>query len=213
MDISADPRSISLRPPSGRQETLHVLRFGAVVLIATWVGVAGDAGPGAKRTPTSDLLPYQLPLSSLKTADQRAFRLLQEGVIEAERARAAAGQWPTVSALSAQGIPPFAPDPITARDGYAWSVRRSGFVIDYVGVPSVLTRSAFLLRIQEPAPGDPPDRAPLDETHHRLTDGTLLHVSIWIHPRKTMPSPVVSSVPPDAGWSQVMIGTGPETRK
>jgi len=208
-----DLLSISIRPPSVRQETLHVVRFGALVLLTTWVAVAGGSGARANGSLATDLLPYQVPLDRLAPADQRTFRLLQEGSIEAERARSASRESPAVSTLAGGGIPPFASDPITAKDGYLWSLRRSGIVADYLGVPTAPARSAFLLRIQEPAPGDPPDRAPLDETHHRLADGTMLHVSTWVHPRSTLGSRAVSSVPPDSGWSQVMIGAAPETSR
>ncbi len=209
MDVtgsSCPVTSVAIRPPSTGRESLHVLRFAALVLIVTWVAVAGGGRSDGSRSASTGLLPYQVPMANLSAVDQRTLRLLQEGALEAERARSADGRWPDVSSLAGNGIPPFSTDPITARAGYVWSRRISGSVIDYVGLSSAPAPSAFLLRFQEPAPGDPADRAPLDETHHRLANGTMLHVSIWVHGRASPASIVVSNVPPDAGWSQVISG-------
>src|SRR3954463_16035488 len=117
------------------------------------------------------------------------FREMQEGLVEAERIRAATGRWPDAPSLSRDGIPPFAPDP--TRTPYRWSTLARGTTINYVGVPmaspsagsadppAAPTAPAWLLVIIEPEQGAPPDPAPSDETHHRLPDGTTLHVSIW----------------------------------
>ena len=58
-----------------------------------------------------DLLPYQQLIRDAPAADQRIFRELQEGLLEAERIRAETGQWPDVTTLAAEGIPPFARGP------------------------------------------------------------------------------------------------------
>ena len=119
-------------------------------------------------------------------ADQRVFRELQEGLLEAERIRAQTGRWPDVATLAAEGIPPLRP--IRRRKStYKWTSVRQDWVTNYLGVPSDPSRPAWVLVILEPEPGAPPDPAPNDETHHRLTDGTTLHVSIWNMPEAEAP--------------------------
>ena len=54
------------------------------------------------------LLPYQKLIRDASPSEQRVFRELQEGLLEAERMRAQTGRWPDVAALEAEGIPPFA---------------------------------------------------------------------------------------------------------
>ena len=59
---------------------------------------------------------------------------------------------------------------------------------------------------QEPDPGAPPDPAREDEEHHRLTDGTMLHVSIWTHADGVdLPARFIS-LPQVEGWTQLRAG-------
>ena len=52
-------------------------------------------------------------------------------------------------------------------------------------------------------PGLPPDPAPNDEEHHRLPDGTMLHIYVWMH-RYGGDVPVGFVRQPQAsGWTQV----------
>jgi hypothetical protein len=117
-------------------------------------------------------------IGNTSAPEQRIFRELQEGLLEAERLRANTGQWPDVAQLAADGIPPFSRDP-TQKVGYTWTSVRQDWAVNYLGVPSDQAAPAWVLVILEPEPGAPADPAPNDETHHRLPDGTTLHVSIW----------------------------------
>ena len=67
--------------------------------------------------------------------EQRIYRELQEGLLEAERIRAETGGWPDVAALEAEGIPPFAADP-TQKIDYKWTSVRQDWATNYLGVPS-----------------------------------------------------------------------------
>jgi hypothetical protein len=73
--------------------------------------------------------------------------------------------------------------------------------------------SAFLLLVQEPDPLAPVDTgAPAsgnDELHHRLPDGAILHVSIWM--RKAGGAGEAGgaiATPYDRGWLQLLVGGG-----
>ena len=60
----------------------------------------------------------------------------------------------------------------------------------------------------EPEPGMPPDPAPNDETHHRLTDGTTLHVSIWNMPEEKRRSGFAAlRLPQNDGWTNWLVGS------
>jgi hypothetical protein len=224
-------RTAEIGPPSARAETWNVLRAAALIVLAAWIYIAdttapagvggggaaaagaGVAAPGTAPSGAAgggaaearDLMPYQRLFRTLGGEDQRLFRELQEGLIEAENARSAARSWPAPAALAAQGIPPFADVP--ARGGrrrYRWELRQEGLIVNYLGVPADRRDPAFLLLVQEPDPqvpaaggaspagggmpasgtaagsGTSPAAQATDEIHHRLADGTLLHVSTWM---------------------------------
>jgi hypothetical protein len=265
-------RGVEIRPPSARAETWNVLRVAALIVLATWIYLAGTAEPrrgadagwlraasagaaggggggggGAAAAPpggspawsgaaaaggvgavagggagTRDLMPYQRLFRSLGGEDQRLFRELQEGLLEAENVRSSTRRWPAPAALGSQGIPPFAGGP--GRGGrrlYRWELLQEGPYVNYLGLPSDRRDPAFLLLVQEPdpqalaagpAPAAPAALAPLspnDEMHHRLPDGTILHVSTWMRP----PGPGAADAggrvivePYLLGWSQLLVG-------
>src|SRR4051812_24383318 len=180
-----------IRPPSLRAETLNVLKASGaiVVLVAAYLfRPALFSEPETARTGrASDLLPFQVLVSDAPAPDQRMFRELQEGLLEAERVRAATGRWPDAAALARDGIPPFAADPTRKDATYRWSTLVQGTTINYVGIPTTSSAPAWMLVILEPEPGAPPDPAPSDETHHRIqgiqgiqaAPEITLHVSIW----------------------------------
>jgi hypothetical protein len=151
-------------------------------------------------------LPYQKLIRDASPAEQRIYRELQEGLLEAERIRAHTGAWPDVAALEAEGIPPFAPDP-TQKINYKWTSVRQDWATNYLGVPSDPSQSAWVLVILEPEPGAPADPAPNDETHHRLPDGTTLHVSIWNMPEAKRRSGFAAlRLPQNDGWTNWLVG-------
>src|SRR4029079_4425502 len=115
-----------------REELAQVTRLGVTILLATWLYLAAVLGDvsAVKRS----LLPYQSLIGSRPSVEQRTFRELQEGLLEAERMRSTSGSWPAAEALANDGIPLFAPDP-TARSHYRWQLMRDGTFINYLGIP------------------------------------------------------------------------------
>ena len=199
-------RTVEVLPPSGRRETGAVLAiaaaivFGAFLVIAPGPGYSGSGnGPRA-----GDLLPFQMLFRDAPPPVQRMYREMQEGLLEVESRRAATKLWPAVSTLAAQGIPPFA----LTSPPYRWSLAQEGVFVDYVGVPEA-DGPAFLALVQEPDPNaiDAAPAALLDEVHHRLADGTLLHVSIWFRAAAAaVPVDRPLTQPAAAGWTQVLVG-------
>jgi hypothetical protein len=205
--------TVEIRPPSVRQETVNVLKAaGAVVIVvAAYLfrpAMFGGADGRAASRP-ADLLPFQTLVRDAPGADQRMFRELREGLLEAERIRATTGKWPDAAALANEGIPPFAPDPTRKDVTYRWSTLVQGTTVNYVGIPNTAAAPAWLMVVIEPEAGAPPDPAPNDETHHRLPDGTTLHVSIWEVPERTRRSGFSAvQLPQNEGWTQLLVGTG-----
>ena len=199
-------RTVEILPPSVRHETTNVIRLAVVIVALVGFYLASTAWNTSTDTVRSgDLLPYQVLMRDRPSDEQRAFRELQEGLLEAERVRSITGGWPSPAALADQGIPPFGADP-TRVTSYVWTVTQRGVFVNYRGMPRVTGVPAWLLLIQEPDRGAPRDPSPEDEEHHRLPDGAMLHVSMWIHPEGTeLPSRLVS-LPQVEGWTQLRAG-------
>jgi hypothetical protein len=204
-------RTVEIHPPSVPAETLNVLKAAAAIVLVVAAYIFrpsfGTPADNAVRESRIGLLPYQQLIRDAAPSEQRVFRELQEGLLEAERIRGQTGQWPDVAALAAEGIPPFAADP-TQKIDYKWSSVRQDWVVNYLGVPADAAQPAWVLVILEPEPGAPPDPAPNDETHHRLADGTTLHVSIWNMPEARRRSGFAAlRLPQNEGWTNWLVGS------
>jgi hypothetical protein len=201
-----EPRTVEIRPPSLREETTIVVRLAVVILAIVGFYLANTAwrvdGAPAR---ANGLLPYQTLVSDAAAPDQRIFRELQEGLLEAERVRGATGGWPAADALADEGIPPFAKDPTAKGRAYRWIVTHRGAFINYRGIPGVTGAPAWLLLIQEPLPDSLPDPSPEDEEHHRISPGVMLHVSVWTHADGSELSPALVQVPQAEGWIQLRV--------
>jgi hypothetical protein len=200
-------RRIEVRPLSARIELGNVVRFGMVVVIAVWMYLATDDGFHGAAADRRHLLPFQALIQDRPSTEQRMFRELQEGLLEAETRRADAGSWPAIATLVGDGIPPFAPDPTAKAGGYDWREIVSGTFVNYLGMPRRPGAPAWLVLIQEPDPGAPPDPAREDEEHHRLVSGAMLHVSTWIRADANVASRIVRA-PQAEGWTQ-LYAVGP----
>jgi hypothetical protein len=198
---------MEITPPSARREAANVLRMAAVILLVTWVYLANTAAPRAGLAAGQGLIAYQKLFRNLDPQEQRMFRALHEGLLEAENVRSAGGAWPAPATLAGQGIPPFAADPIASREKYAWTLHQEGNLVDYLGLPAAAHLPAFLLSIQEPTPGAPLDTAPNDEQHHRLAGGEVLHVAVWMHAEGSKLSDALYRQPESAGWTQLLAGS------
>jgi hypothetical protein len=199
-------RTVDVLPPSGRRETGLVLGAAAAIFIGALLVIAPGSGYSGSENGTrvGDLLPFQMLFRDAPPPVQRMYREMQEGLLEAEHRRAATRLWPAVDTLAAQGIPPFAP----TRPPYRWSLAQDGVFVNYLGLPEP-DGPAFLALVQEPDPNaiDAAPAALLDEAHHRLADGTLLHVSIWFRAAAAaVPADRPLTQPAAAGWTQVLVG-------
>jgi hypothetical protein len=200
-------RAVPVQVLSARDELLTLLRVAMAITVAVWMYVASAASFGGAGTGRKNLLPFQRVIAERPPIEQRMFRELQEGLIEAERARADTGAWPAPEALAADAIPPFAEDP-TQRVRHEWTLTRSGAFVNYLGIPREDDSQGWLLLVQEPEPGIPPDQTFEDEEHHRLATGEMLHVSTWVHANgRALPRHLVR-MPQAEGWTQ-LYAVGP----
>ena len=204
---AAAVRRIEVRPPSARDELLSVLRAGMLVLLGAGLVLATDSATfRAEDAGVRHLLPFQALIRDRPPLEQRMFRELQEGLLEAEMRRVDARTWPPPAALAADGIPPFAIDP-TAKGAYTWQLLASGLFVNYLGLPLRPDAPAWLVLVQEPDPKGPPDPAREDEEHHRLITGEMLHVSTWTRADPRVPVRIVRT-PQGEGWTQ-LYAVGP----
>jgi len=200
-------RSEAVSALSARAELLLVMRASMALVACVWIYLAfasGAVGAGPKK---KNLLPFQVVIAERPSDEQRIFRELQEGLSEAEASRAANGAWPSVEQLREDGIPPFALDP-TQKRSYTWSLMQSGSMINYLGLPQSPGVPAWLVLIQEPDAGVPPDQAFEDEEHHRLSTGQMLHVSTWTHASTPPVAARIVRMPQAEGWTQ-LYAVGP----
>lgn len=198
-----------MRPLSAKTELLLLVRASVAIVVVVWIYVASNTTDGSATSPRS-LLPYQKLIADRSPVDQRMFRELQEGLLEAEAVRASIKIWPTPEALAGDGIPPFAADP-TKRASYDWTMSRGGMIINYLGVPKSAEQPAWLVLIQEPEPGVPPDQTYEDEEHHRLVNGPMLHVSTWTRAQSGRVEVKLVRLPQAEGWTQ-LYAMGPSAK-
>jgi len=208
--VATAPRRVAVELLSTRDELVQIVRVAVAIVLGVWIylaSVLGDMSAARK-----NLLPYQTVVQNRPESDQRMFRELQEGLLEAERARSVDGAWPDVKALAEQGIPPFAADPTAKSAVFRWQLLRSGSLVNYLGIPDRPGVPAWLLLVQEPDPGVPPDQPFEDEEHNRLLDGTMLHVSTWSYADGLQASGKIVRLPQAEGWTQIYaIGPGRKT--
>ncbi len=161
----------------------------AGIIVALVVGyLALNSGGGSEGR---GLLPYQALASTLPDTDQHLHTALRKGLLAAEAERTRISRWPDVSTL----------DLPTA--GYDWSRFDRGVVTNYFGKPRDPGQPAWLIEIQEPEPGTAPDPAPNDDEHHRLADGTTLHVYVWTHRFGGQVAAAFVPQPQNTGWIEV----------
>ena len=202
-------RRIEVRPPSARDELLSVVRVGMLVMIGAWMVLATDSATFRDDSSVRHLLPFQALIRDRPPLEQRMFRELQEGLIEAELKRVDERAWPPAPRLAADGIPPFAPDPTAKGGPYDWQLLTSGMFVNYLGIPQRADAAAWLVLVQEPDPKGPPDPAREDEEHHRLSTGEMLHVSFWMRSDPRVPNRIIRT-PQAEGWTQLYaVGPSP----
>jgi hypothetical protein len=204
-------RDVQIKPLSMRTELGNVIRLGMGILFC--VVLCFSVELGGSTVARRNLLPFQTVIQDRPSIEQLVFRELREGLLEAEVRRSTAGAWPEVAVLAADGVPPFTFDPTAKAATYKWQLVHEGIYINYIGIPDKPGSPAWLVLIQEPGPGSPPDPAKEDEDHHRLLDGTTLHVSTWIHPDGMRVTMRLVRIPQAEGWTQLYaVGPSPVSR-
>ena len=180
---------------SRSRERFGVLALAVLIVVTVSAYLALRSSALESTGSAANLMPYQTLARDLVSSDQAMFTDLQQTLVKVEGERAAATKWPDPSTLQA-----------TESSSYAWTGARQGFFMNYLARPSTdASGTAWLLLIQEPDPLATPDPAPNDETHHRLPDGTVLHVGIWMHRfGGQVPADFVRQ-PDVAGWTQVLV--------
>jgi hypothetical protein len=172
----------------GGRERIGVLAVAGAVVMIVVAYLAFNAGNTDSRR---GLLPYQALANTLPESDQQQFTALRQKLVNAEAERSRVSSWPSAESLGLPGA------------GYRWTRFDRGVVTNYFGQPADASQPAWLVEIQEPEPGTAPDPAPNDEEHHRLADGTTLHVYLWTHrfggqvPAEFVPAPQ------NTGWVEV----------
>jgi hypothetical protein len=180
------------------QERFRVVALGIGILVLVGVYFAMRSSVG----PAGTLLPFQMLARDLVSADQTMFEALKQVLLTAEEARSATGRWPEAHALP--GLP--AAENGGAGVSYSWRRQTEGVITHYLGLPSADgSAPAWMLAIKEPEAGVPTDTAPNDEEHHRLPDGTVLHVSIWTHRFGGQVDPGFIAQPEAGGWIQILV--------
>jgi hypothetical protein len=144
----------------------------ALVVWAAAVGVSKWQRAGETPSGPPD---WVRPLSALTAAQQARHAELRKALLEAEKA----------------------PWPPSLREGFPLS--KQGFYVNYVGEADGLR---WLVLVVEPDPRLPPDPSPLDDEHHRLSDGRMLHVSVWTQPLTEAKPQNVVAWPAAEGWTQ-----------
>ena len=209
MELGSPPAARAADGGSVARERFAILALAGLVvtLVAGYLLFRSSAlGEGAG----ASLTPYQMLVRDLVSSEQLMFGRLQLAVIEAEAARAQTGRWPEPAALG--GLPALLPiaDESLPAPACTWTRTQERGVINYLGRPTDdEAAAAWLLRIQEPDPNTPVDVAPNDEVHHRLPDGTVLHVTIWTHRFGGRVSPAFVLQPELTGWTQLLTAPIP----
>ncbi len=193
-------RTVAVKPPSIQRETRAVAL--ALLQIAVVSALAIQASRPSKADPAAGLLADEISFAELDADEQRLFRRALEGLAEVEDARSAKGAWPALEELADRGVAPFAPDPID-RHGYRWTLVKDRLVVNYIGIPSNAERPTLVIAAVEPEPGAA-EVTEVDETHHELADGTLIHVGIYRGTLRTLPATPISGFSFGEGWRRIV---------
>ena len=184
------------RTASSRRERASVLALAGLIVGGLGFYLALRVS-GNSRDSQKNLLPYQVLARSLPDSEQQIFSALRRGLLDAEAERSRLSRWPEPSLLAGRSVAPF------ADSAFQWQQFQAGKTVNYLGLPVDPSASAWLLVVQEPEPNMPPDPAPLDDEHHRLPDGTTMHIYVWMHRYGGRVTPAFIAQPQGEGWTQV----------
>lgn len=182
---------------SGQREKLGLITVAVLVLgaVGFYLLLGSDGGGDAR-----NLLPYQTLIRTLPVGEQQMYTAIRSALPALEATRARTSRWPEPMVMAADGVVPFS---TAAADQVEWTRYQQGATVNYFGRPADAAAQAWLLVIQEPEPNTPPDPAPLDDEHHRLPDGTTLHIYVWMHRIGGRITPAFTQMPQNDGWTEL----------
>ena len=94
------------------------LGVAVVILIAVYFGLRSSV------TESGRLLPFQMLVRDLVSADQAMFTTLKQSLLDAEAVRASAGRWPEAAAVTT--LPRNVPgaETVGSSEGFTWRTLR-----------------------------------------------------------------------------------------
>jgi hypothetical protein len=119
---------------------------------------------------------WQRPVAELSEEQRRFYAGVRAFIRDAERARGSTQHWPADA---------------------AWALRQHRTSVNYVREDAGLR---WLVLVIEPDGRSPPENVPEDDEHHRLSDGTAIHVTVWTQPVSESATEHVTAFPAAEGW-------------
>lgn len=146
-----------------------------LLALAVWLG----AWAFTKWTRAPERADWQRPVSELSAAQRAQFDALRAAMPAVESSRSS-GEWPA-----------------TLAPGFAKT--QQGLYVNYLGEAEGLR---WLVLYVEPDPRVGSEKAEVDDEHHLLADGRMLHVSVWTQPLTEAKPENVTAWPAAEGWVQ-----------
>lgn len=135
----------------------------------------------SKRSKPQDTPSWQRPVSELTEPQQKFYATLRELLRKAEAERGKSKSWPAPAGIFPEGF----------------SLQQQGIYVNYAGEREGLR---WLVLFIEPDPRFPAENVREDDEHHRLSDGTMLHVTVWTQPTSEPRPERVTAFPAAEGW-------------
>lgn len=124
---------------------------------------------------------WQRPVSELSEPQQAFYGELRAFLRKAEAERGKTKTWPPPAGVFPEGF----------------ALQQQGLYVNYSGEREGLR---WLVLLIEPDPRFPAEKVPEDDEHHLLSDGTMLHVTVWTQPLSEPRSERVTAFPAAEGW-------------
>lgn len=148
-----------------------------ILALAVWLGAWAFSKWNSARAP--ERADWQRSVSELTAAQRAQFEALRAAMPAAESARAS-GSWPE-----------------TLVPGFAR--KQQGLYVNYLGEAEGLR---WLVLYIEPDPRVGSEKAAVDDEHHLLADGKMLHVSVWTQALTKPRADNVTAWPAAEDWVQ-----------
>lgn len=188
-----------VRSGGANRERIGIVTIAALVLggVGLYLALGSRYGSGDA---ARNLLPYQVLVRTLAEQEQQMYTAIRRGLPEMEAERARTSRWGEPLVFAANNVSPFS---LAAEHKVEWHRFQRGATTQYFGQPADPAAPSWILTIQEPEPNTPPDPAPLDDEHHRLPDGTTLHIYVWMRRVDGQAAPSFVPLPQNDGWTEL----------